>query len=95
MTGIELAPIGHVHSRYEDRRHTPVQAALNRDDRGEVVIDPPYRAGLAGLDGFDYAWPLCWFAPNPADPVPVLTWLKLVRTCTSGDLRQGVAEVGW
>ena len=39
---------------------TPIQAALNRAGHGTIQIAGPYRDGLAGLDGFGYAWLLTW-----------------------------------
>lgn len=65
-----LEPIGTVHTRHTTRAATPVQAALNPTEHGHVVLSPAYRAGLAELDGFDFAWLLTWLAPDPADPVP-------------------------
>ena len=64
-------PSGLIRTSYTDRSQTPVQAALNPDDVGRVVLDPPYRGGLTELDGFDYAWLLSWPAPDPNDAVPV------------------------
>jgi len=72
MTGSPLAvePIGHIRTGYTVRAATPVQTALNPDARGCVVLHPPYRDGLAELDGFDHVWLLTWLAPHPDDPVP-------------------------
>ncbi|MEQ1702061.1 MAG: SAM-dependent methyltransferase [Ilumatobacteraceae bacterium] len=63
-------PIGHIQTAYTDRASTPVQAALNANDLGTVVLEPAYRDGLTELDGFDYAWLLTWLTPDPSDPVP-------------------------
>lgn len=68
---LALVPIGAIHTDYTAREATPVQAALNPSDRGSVVLAPEYRAGLAELDGFDFAWLVTWLTPDPADPVPV------------------------
>lgn len=65
-----LRPIGTVRTAYTDRAHTPVQSSLNPSDVGRVVLAEPYRNGLDGLAGFDFAWLLTWLAPDPADPVP-------------------------
>ncbi len=67
---MQLEPIGHVRTSHAARADTPVQSMLNPDEHGRLVLDPPYRAGLDGLDGFDYAWLLSWLAPDPDDPVP-------------------------
>jgi tRNA-Thr(GGU) m(6)t(6)A37 methyltransferase TsaA len=66
-----LEPIGEVRTTYTERAATPVQTALNPDDYGAVVLLPPYRAGLAELDGFEFVWLLTWLTPDPADPKPV------------------------
>ncbi len=70
MVDVEIVTIGSVRTRYRDCRSTPVQTALNPDEHGRVELDPPYGAGLVGLEGFDYAWLLCWLTPNPDDPEP-------------------------
>lgn len=66
-----IAPIGHVRTAYLDRSSTPVQSALNPDDRGTVELLEPFRDGMRELDGFDFVWLLTWLAPSPDDPVPV------------------------
>jgi tRNA (Thr-GGU) A37 N-methylase len=40
-----------------------VQAALNRRENGVIDLLPAFSDGLAGLDGFDYAWLLTWLGP--------------------------------
>jgi tRNA (adenine37-N6)-methyltransferase len=67
---VDLKPIGVIRTNHTARSTTPVQTALNADEHGTVVLNPPYRAGLDGLDGFDCAWLLSWLAPNRDDPVP-------------------------
>jgi tRNA-Thr(GGU) m(6)t(6)A37 methyltransferase TsaA len=67
---LTVEPIGVIHTRYTDRSTTPVQTALNPDERGAVVLEAPYRAGLVELESFDFAWLLTWLTPNPDDPVP-------------------------
>ena len=57
---VPLAVIGVVRSAHTEPETTPIQAALNRAGRGTVEIAEPYRDGLAGLDGFGYAWLLTW-----------------------------------
>ena len=52
--------IGVVRSAHTEPENTPIQAALNRAGRGTIEIAEPYREGLAGLDGFGYAWLLTW-----------------------------------
>lgn len=57
---VPLAVIGVVRSAHTEPETTPIQAALNRAGRGTIEIAEPYREGLAGLDGFGYAWLLTW-----------------------------------
>ena len=57
---LPVSVIGVVHTRYGSREETPIQATLNRSERGVLDIDPAYQDGLDGLDGFDYAWLLTW-----------------------------------
>ncbi len=71
MTGpLTVEPIGFIRTGYTDRALTPVQTALNPDDRGEVIVHAAYRDGLADLDGFDFVWLLTWLVPSPDDPDP-------------------------
>lgn len=66
---VPLAVIGVVRSAYTEPETTPIQAALNRAGRGAIEIAGPYREGLAGLDGFGYAWLLTWLhQPGGAHP---------------------------
>jgi tRNA (adenine37-N6)-methyltransferase len=66
--GFGWRPIGHVRTAYADLSDTPIQARLNRDARGTVVVDPEFAAGLEGLDGFDYAWILSVLHLDRAEP---------------------------
>lgn len=63
-----LDVIGVVRTARSDIETTPVQAALNRTERGTVEIFEPYVEGLSGLEGFDYAWLLTWLH-RPGDTV--------------------------
>lgn len=68
---VPLVVIGLVRSAHTDPETTPIQAALNRGGRGTIEIAEPYRDGLAGLDGFGYAWLLTWLdqpAGRPRTP---------------------------
>ncbi len=67
---MHLDPIGQIRTGHTSPADTPVQTMLNTDDQGRVVLDEPYRAGLHGLDDFDYAWLLTWLTPDETDPVP-------------------------
>jgi tRNA-Thr(GGU) m(6)t(6)A37 methyltransferase TsaA len=55
-----LSIIGVVRSSYAELADTPVQSALNPDERAILELDPAYRDGLLGLDGFDYGWLITW-----------------------------------
>jgi tRNA-Thr(GGU) m(6)t(6)A37 methyltransferase TsaA len=66
-----LAVIGVVRSVHTEPETTPIQAALNRAGHGTIEIAEPYREGLAGLDGFGYAWLLTWLhQPGRQDGQP-------------------------
>jgi tRNA-Thr(GGU) m(6)t(6)A37 methyltransferase TsaA len=73
-----LEVIGVVHTQRFTRESTPVQAALNRAERGTIEIFEPFAEGLSGLEGFDYAWLLSWLhrpsdrARAPLTQVPYL-----------------------
>ncbi len=64
---VTVSAIGVVRTGYEALEDTPIQAALNRSERGLVEVDPAYRDGLDGLAGFDYAWLLTWLHRGDAD----------------------------
>ncbi len=57
---VPLVVIGVVRSSHTEPETTPIQAALNRAGHGTIEVAEPYREGLAGLDGFGYAWLLTW-----------------------------------
>jgi tRNA (adenine37-N6)-methyltransferase len=70
---VRLPVIGVVRTSHHELETTPIQAGLNRAERGTIEIAEPYRDGLAGLGGFDYAWLLAWLhSPrDPAGPAPL------------------------
>jgi len=65
LTAIGVARTGHT-----ELEGTPIQAGLNRAERGTVEIDARFQEGLAGLAGFDNAWLLTWLGrpDEPAGP---------------------------
>jgi tRNA (adenine37-N6)-methyltransferase len=66
-----LPVIGVVHSARSTPETTPVQAALNRGEDATIEIFEPFAEGLAGLDGFDFAWLISWLhAPDGSDEDP-------------------------
>jgi tRNA-Thr(GGU) m(6)t(6)A37 methyltransferase TsaA len=62
-----LPVIGVVHTARLTPETTPVQAGLNRSEEGTAEIFAAYAEGLAGLDGFDYAWLLTWLDRGDRD----------------------------
>ena len=66
-----VQPIGWVRSARTDHEHTPLQAALNPDEVGEIHVDPAFADGLDGLEGFDFAHLLTWLRTPDEDPEPV------------------------
>jgi len=64
---VRMPVIGVVRSRHRELEATPIQASLNRGERGTIEIAEPYADGLDGLAGFDYAWLLSWL-DRPRDP---------------------------
>jgi tRNA-Thr(GGU) m(6)t(6)A37 methyltransferase TsaA len=57
---VPVTVIGVIRSAHTEPETTPIQAALNRAGHAVIEIAEPYREGLAGLDGFGYAWLLTW-----------------------------------
>ena len=57
---VPLPVIGVVHTSYAEPEATPIQAGLNRAERGTIEIADRYQEGLDGLAGFDYAWLVTW-----------------------------------
>lgn len=65
---VTLRAIGHVRTRYAERRSTPTQAPYNAAETAELVVLAEFAAGLRGLEGFDYAWLLAWFDRLAGEP---------------------------
>ena len=57
---VPLKVIGVVHTSYTELEATPIQAGLNRAERGTIEIADGYQEGLDGLAEFDYAWLVTW-----------------------------------
>jgi len=60
LSQVPFTVIGVVRTSRTQSEHTPVQAALNRDEEGVIEIDDRFVDGLDGLEAFDYAWLLTW-----------------------------------
>src|SRR5262249_47442245 len=70
---VTLPVIGVVHTRYTELEATPIQAGLNRTERGAVEIADGYQEGLDGLADFEYAWLVTWLhrLAEPGDDPPL------------------------
>jgi tRNA-Thr(GGU) m(6)t(6)A37 methyltransferase TsaA len=79
---VPLAVIGVVRTLHTELETTPIQASLNRAERGSIEIADPYRDGLEGLGGFDYAWLLTWLhhPDQPAGDPPLKQVPFLLRS---------------
>jgi tRNA (adenine37-N6)-methyltransferase len=64
---VPLPVIGVVRTAHSELETTPIQASLNRAERGRIEIADTYRDGLEGLGGFAYAWLLTWLH-HPDEP---------------------------
>ncbi|MEP7023011.1 MAG: tRNA (N6-threonylcarbamoyladenosine(37)-N6)-methyltransferase TrmO [Actinomycetota bacterium] len=64
---VPLPVIGVIRTGHTELETTPIQAGINRAERGTIEIDPGYADGLDGLREFDYAWLLTWLH-QPDDP---------------------------
>ena len=71
---VPMPVIGVVRTSHTDTESTPIQASLSPAERGTLEIAAPYRDGLDGLPGFDYAWLLTWLdrpgGPPAAETAP-------------------------
>ena len=61
LAGIEIHPIGIVHSPFKQSSGTPVQPRLASGVQGTVEVLEEFQDGLADLDGFERIWLICWF----------------------------------
>jgi tRNA-Thr(GGU) m(6)t(6)A37 methyltransferase TsaA len=67
-----LQVIGVVRSCHTDLETTPIQAGVNRGERGVIEFEPEFAGGLEGLAGFDCAWMLTWLHKHASSEVPPL-----------------------
>jgi tRNA-Thr(GGU) m(6)t(6)A37 methyltransferase TsaA len=70
---VSMHVIGVVRNTHANLGTTPIQSSLNRAEHATIDIDDRYAEGLAGLDGFDYAWMLTWLHTpgEPSRPAPL------------------------
>ena len=67
-----LPVIGVVRTAHRDKETTPIQAGPNRAEHATLEVGEPYRDGLDGLAGFDYAWLITWLdRPDRAGQPPL------------------------
>jgi tRNA-Thr(GGU) m(6)t(6)A37 methyltransferase TsaA len=87
-----LPVIGVVHSDRSTAETTPVQAGLNRDEYGTLEVFEAFGEGLAGLDGFDYAWLVSWLhkPDRPSDGAPPLTQVPFLLRADAEPRRMGI-----
>jgi tRNA (adenine37-N6)-methyltransferase len=79
---VPLPVIGIVRTSYADLEATPIQAGLNRAERGTIEMADRYRDGLDGLAEFDYAWLVTWLhkMPGPGSDPPLQQVPFLLRS---------------
>jgi tRNA-Thr(GGU) m(6)t(6)A37 methyltransferase TsaA len=73
--GIELKPIGTIHSPHKEAPGTPIQPRWANGIEGYADIDPALAPGLRDLDGFERIWLIYWFhraAPAALEVVPFM-----------------------
>ena len=85
---IPLPVIGVVHTSHAELEATPIQAGLNRAERGTIKITDRYQEGLDGLAEFDYAWLVTWLhrlaGPGSDPPLRHVPFLLRSQQRTKG-----------
>jgi tRNA-Thr(GGU) m(6)t(6)A37 methyltransferase TsaA len=85
---VPLKVIGVVHTNYTELEVTPIQAGLNRAERGTIEIADRYQEGLDDLAEFDYAWLVTWLhklaEPGIDPPLRHVPFLLRSRQRTKG-----------
>lgn len=61
MTGIQLTPIGNIHTPYSEAKDIPIQGAFKSDVEAWIELDKKYMPGLKDLDGFSHAILIYYF----------------------------------
>jgi tRNA-Thr(GGU) m(6)t(6)A37 methyltransferase TsaA len=85
---VPLKVIGVVRTNYTELEATPIQAGLNRAERGIIEIADRYQEGLDGLAEFDYAWLVTWLhalaEPGSNPPLSHVPFLLRSQQRTKG-----------
>jgi tRNA-Thr(GGU) m(6)t(6)A37 methyltransferase TsaA len=69
-----LAPIGVIHSPFQQQLGTPIQPYSAEGAQGTVEIFPSYAQGLVDLGGFERIWLIYWFDRACAAKLSVLPY---------------------
>src|SRR5215472_7291345 len=85
---LRLPVIGVVRTAHAELGTTPIQAGLNRGERGTIEIADRYLEGLYGLAEFDYAWLVTWLhklgEPGNDPPLRQVPFLLQAQQRTMG-----------
>ena len=85
---VTLPVIGVVRTPYTELEATPIQAGLNRAERGVIEIADGYQEGLDGLADFEYVWLVTWLhrlaEPGEARPLRQVPFLLRSQQRTVG-----------
>lgn len=85
---LRLPVIGVVRTAHAELATTPIQAGLNRGERGTIEIAGRYAEGLDGLAEFDYAWLVTWLhklaEPGSDPPLRQVPFLLRAQQRTMG-----------
>ena len=58
---MQISPIGVIQTPFEKPAGTPIQPPGAEGIRGRVEVYPPYRDGLADVEGFSHIYLIYWF----------------------------------
>ena len=54
MKKITYRPVGIIHTKFSEKKNTPIQGIFTKDAKGKVEVFPEYAAGLKDIDGFSH-----------------------------------------
>ena len=57
---LAFRPIGRIRTPFLSAAGTPIQAVYAHGVEGRVIVDPPYEAALADIEGFERIWLIYW-----------------------------------